>query len=78
MMASSVTDKELRGELVRHARNYRERAPVFGINQPVPEESLAQARDLALAIWNPTLACLLIPRSSVTIRLLSSFQITGM
>jgi len=61
MMASSVTDKELRGELVRHARNYRERAPVFGINQPVPEESLAQARDLALAIWNPTLACLLIP-----------------
>ncbi len=60
-MASSVTDSELRGELIRHARNYRESAPVFGINQPVPEESLAQARDLALAIWNPTLACLLFP-----------------
>ena len=61
MTASAVIDKEFHAALVKRARNFRERVPVFPIQQPVTEESVAQARGLALDIWNPVLRCLLIP-----------------
>ena len=60
-MGESVDDNDLVSALVNRAEGFLDRAPVFHIEQPSVEDSIARAQSTARFVWNQFGECSLLP-----------------